>query len=122
MKFSEDRPNAPHQISAYGNGWIQAGGKRWQTPCIVSAEKIIEGWTAASFTTLRADDLQEVFTLPADIILLGSGPQQQLPSAEIQRALIRHGRGFEVMTTDAACRTHNLLLAEQRTVVSVLFP
>ena len=34
---------------------------------------------------------------------------------------LRAGIGFEVMDTGAACRTFNVLVAEQRRVVALLF-
>lgn len=34
---------------------------------------------------------------------------------------IQAGLGLEVMTTGAACRTYNVLAAEQRRVAAVLF-
>lgn len=69
----------------------------------------------ASLATLR--DAQP----PAEILLLGLGATAPLFSFELRRTLGSWGLSVEAMTTPAACRTFNLLLAEERRVVAALF-
>ena len=56
-----------------------------------------------------------------DIVLLGTGKHQHFP-LELLRALRTAGLAVEVMDTSAACRTYNILLAEDRMVIAALLP
>jgi uncharacterized protein len=55
-----------------------------------------------------------------EVVLLGTGPRQHFPEASFAARFLRANVGFEVMDTGAACRTFNVLVAEQRRVVAVL--
>ena len=56
-----------------------------------------------------------------DIVLLGTGKHQHFP-LELMRALGAADLAVEVMNTGAACRTYNILLAEDRVVIAALLP
>jgi uncharacterized protein len=51
---------------------------------------------------------------------LGTGQRQIFPAASFRAQFLGAGIGFEVMDTGAACRTFNVLVAEQRRVVALL--
>ncbi len=53
-------------------------------------------------------------------LLVGTGRSQVFPSLAVRRAFDEAGLGLEVMDTGAACRTYNVLLAEQRPVAAAL--
>jgi len=53
--------------------------------------------------------------------VLGTGPTQQFPSAEIRAQLAQRGVGLEAMQLGAACRTFNVLVQEERRVAAALF-
>jgi uncharacterized protein len=56
-----------------------------------------------------------------EVILLGTGSLQRQPPPALTTAVLRLGVGIEVMTTAAACRTYNVLVAEYRRVAAALF-
>jgi uncharacterized protein len=56
------------------------------------------------------------------VALLGTGSRQRFPAPRLTRALAEARIGLEVMTTPAACRTYNILMAEGRKVVAALLP
>lgn len=122
MQFSEDQPQATYTIQAYDTGWVQIQNQRFTTPLIVSAQTLISTWAVQQFDELTPEQLLPLFAINAEVILLGCGATTSLPSAALHRALVEHGIGFEIMTTDAACRTYTVLLSEGRTVVAALFP
>ena len=66
-------------------------------------------------------DLEPLFAGGAEVILIGSGATQAFPPAAVWQALVQHGIGFEVMRTDAACRTYNVLSSEARRIVAAFF-
>ena len=56
----------------------------------------------------------------AQIVLLGTGPRQRFPHPRLTAALASAGIGLEVMDVQAACRTYNILVAEERKVAAAL--
>ena len=56
-----------------------------------------------------------------EIVLIGTGTRQRFPERSILTALLTRRIGVEVMDTAAACRTFNILVAEDRRVVAALF-
>lgn len=57
-----------------------------------------------------------------EVLLLGTGARQRFPSPAVLRPLLQAGIGVEVMDTQAAARTYNILMAEGRRVVAALLP
>jgi uncharacterized protein len=56
-----------------------------------------------------------------EVVLLGTGVRLYIPEIDITAYFNSRGVGFEVMDTGAACRAFNVLIAEDRRVVAVLF-
>jgi len=87
---------------------------------IVLPYQLIEKWTPASFSTLSRADFDFLATLDAEIILLGTGKLLRFPSPELMQSLMQARKGIEVMDTQAACRTFNVLAGEKRKVAAAL--
>lgn len=124
MKFNEDAESGLYLLKSYGDGWIQINDKRIESGFILGSSVLITEELPAAFHDLEVHHLATLFTqsADADIILIGTGKAQKLPKPDIHQALISHGRGFEFMTTAAACRTYKILNAESRSVLALLFP
>jgi uncharacterized protein len=75
-----------------------------------------------SFDQLTAAQLQPIFALQPDVVLIGTGTRQRFLSGALMVAFFNRGIGTETMTTHAACRTFNILVAEHRRVVAALLP
>ena len=58
--------------------------------------------------------------LSPEMVLFGTGPTLRFPHPGLTRSLIEAGIGIEVMDTGAACRTYNILSAEERRVAAAL--
>jgi uncharacterized protein len=58
--------------------------------------------------------------LEAEIVILGTGPRQRFPHPRLTAALAQARVGLEVMSLQAACRTYNILVAEDRKVAAAL--
>ena len=79
-------------------------------------------WDVKSIDDINEEKLQVIFDLQPEVILLGTGVTQLFLPPTIQVHFFQRNFGFEVMTTDAACRTFNVLAAEGRHVVAALMP
>ena len=122
MKFAEDHNEAHYKITGYEAEGIKINGRLFQQPLVLSPTKLISDWKPNEIKLLTAEDLEPFYELKAEVILLGTGKKQQFPSTDVLKQLARMQIGFEIMDTQAACRTFNIIMAEGRNVVAGLFP
>jgi uncharacterized protein len=106
-------------FTGYGEDYVSVNGARLERSSIVVPERILE-WPVESFEKLRAEDFQVFETLGLEIVLLGTGNRQRFPHPRLTAPLARAGVGVEVMDLQAACRTYNILVAEERKVAAAL--
>jgi uncharacterized protein len=106
-------------ITGYGAGYVLVNGARHEENLVVLPDRILP-WSAAGFGSLAAEDLLELARLDLEVVLLGMGATLRFPSPQITRPLVEAGIGFEVMDSQAACRTYNILAAEERRVAAAL--
>ncbi len=121
MKFAEDHNSSRYKISGYDNNSIGINGMPHRYALVLSPMEIITDWTPNIYADLKAEHLDPFYQLKAEIILLGTGQKQIFPQPEILRRFAQEQIGFEIMDTQAACRTFNILMAEGRNVVAGLF-
>ena len=57
-----------------------------------------------------------------DVLFVGTGPEIAPIPAEFRAPLEAAGVGVEIMNTPAACRSHNVCLAEGRRIAAALLP
>ena len=55
-----------------------------------------------------------------EVLLVGTGSRQRMLDHKVLSPLLRAGVGVECMTTEAAARTYNILMAEGRQVIAAL--
>jgi len=94
-------------------------GQRHESNLIVTPERILP-WGVAGFDALAEPDFQVLLELNPEVLLLGTGPKQRFPHPRLTRALAAKRIGVEAMDLQAACRTYNILMAEERRVVAAL--
>ncbi|MGH6610487.1 MAG: Mth938-like domain-containing protein [Burkholderiaceae bacterium] len=119
MKLHADRPTAQNTVTAYGSGFIEINKVRHTSNVIVTPERV-EPWPVADFNSLHAEDFQHLLQLKSEVVLLGTGARQRFPHPRLTRPLADARIGLEVMDTQAACRTYNILQAEGRKVAAAL--
>ncbi len=120
MKLQLAQTEGWNTFTAYGEDYVSVNAVRHQDNLIVLPYQLIEKWTAASFSSLSGADFDFLATLDAGIILLGTGKLLRFPSPELMQTLMQARKGIEVMDTQAACRTFNVLAGEKRKVAAAL--
>ena len=120
MKLQLAQTEGWNTFTAYGEDYVSVNAVRHQDNLIVLPYQLIEKWTPASFSTLSRADFDFLATLDAEIILLGTGKLLRFPSPELMQSLMQARKGIEVMDTQAACRTFNVLVGEKRKVAAAL--
>ena len=119
MKLHRAGAPAFNTFTGYGDGYVAVNGQRHEKSVIVLPDRIVE-WSAKSFAALEAADFAVCAGLGIDILLLGTGPKQRFPHPGLTAPLARARIGVEVMDLQAACRTYNILAAEERKVAAAL--
>jgi uncharacterized protein len=120
MKLTDDRTEGANTVRSYAPGEIRVGDIVLQRSCLISADRIVPDWRPRSVDELELADLDAIFALDPEIVVLGVGERQRFPRTEWTAALLSRGIGCEVMITGAACRTYNVLVSENRRVVAAM--
>ncbi len=122
MQLTLERTGDANRIRAYDVGSVTVNESVYRGVTVVTPDRIIEDWLQVAVHALETEHMRQLIALDAEILLLGTGRRQQFPEPRLLGEVIREGVGIEVMTTEAACRTYNVLLAEGRRVAAALFP
>jgi uncharacterized protein len=101
---------------------IRIGDRHFGGSVILTPRELIENWPPRSAGEIRAEHLESLVASGPELVLLGTGARQVFLEPELAMVFHRHGVGIEVMTTEAACRTFNVLVAERREVIAGLLP
>ena len=118
MKLHASR-TAAQTITAYGDDYVMVNGVRRDSNIVVLADRTMP-WDAKSFAELSAEDFAFLKSLDVEIVILGTGPKQRFPHRRLTAPLASAHIGLEVMDSKAACRTYNILVAEERKVALAL--
>jgi uncharacterized protein len=119
VKLHASRPSGINTITGYGEGYVMVNGERRSSNVVVLADRV-EEWPAKGFDQLSVEDFTFLKELKAEIVPLGTGPRQRFPHPRLTAELAQAGIGLEVMDLQAACRTYNILVAEERKVAAAL--
>lgn len=108
-------------IEAYGNGGFRFAdmSHRGSLLCLPSG---IYGWEPADRLALTAADFAKLLNEAdkVEILLVGAGKDLRPLPAALRAALKAAGVAADPMSTGAAVRTYNVLLAENRAVAAAL--
>ena len=122
MKLHTDSPTNMNTVTAYGPGWIEINRERFEGAVLVMPESEVIAWPVGDFDALNAEALEDLLQYSPELVLLGTGATQRFPHPRLGAALTRAGVGLDVMDTQAACRTYNILMSEGRRVLAALLP
>jgi len=105
----------PAQIEAYGNGGFRFGSMSHRGSLLCFPDGMW-AWPVASMKDVTADMLAQVFARgeALDVFLIGAGRDPALLPPALRAMFHAHSISVDVMTTGAAVRTYNVLLAENR--------
>lgn len=117
MRMSEISLTGRQPVESYGPGGFRIDGV-WHTGSLILSPGGLHGFTApVDMATLEPLLVQAA---AIDVVLIGQGAEIAPLAAPLRAALEAAGIGAEVMSTASACRTYNVLLAEERQVAAVL--
>ena len=124
-----------YSITRYGESFIEVNKVLITTSCIISTDNEPIPWQITNVDQLSKQEIGKLFENNPDVVLIGTGINQIMLDKDILEfeqkgennplALLNSGasrmvHGADCMSTHAACRTFNLLVAEGRSVVAGL--
>jgi uncharacterized protein len=147
LKLHTDPASALNTVTAYGDGYIEVNQVRFSHAVAFGPEGAVTHWPVESPGDITPALLRQAAGLPEprrdpmafldegetaaeevlppgapEVLLIGTGSRQQFLPADVLRPLLRARVGIEVMDTQAAARTYNILMSEGRRVVVALIP
>jgi uncharacterized protein len=120
VKLQSDPHSGANTITGYGDGYIEINKIPYSHGVLLSSDGEILEWTIKSFEELSSTDFTQMASLKPELIIIGTGKRQRFPKPELLKTLIEAKVGFEVMDSQAACRTYNILVGEGRQVLLAL--
>jgi uncharacterized protein len=120
LKLHLSNISGVNAFTGYGEDYVMVNRQRYGRSLVVLRERILSDWRPAGFEQLNAADFARLAELAPEIVLLGTGSRLRFPRPELTRPLIEARIGLEVMDLRAACRTFNILAAEERKVAAAL--
>ena len=120
MKLQSDPHSGANTITGYGDGYIEINKIPYSHAVLLSSDGEILEWAVKSFDELSPADFTQMASLKPELIIIGTGKRQRFPTPELLKTLIEAKIGFEVMDSQAACRTYNILVGEGRQVLLAL--
>lgn len=143
MQLQRESTPGLNTVTAYGNDYIEINEVHYEHAVYFAPEGEVHVFPAASVDDITAGMLRDIAGLgdakadplafldgaapskPEDapeLVLIGTGLHQHFLPVSVSQALLKVGIGVEAMTTQAAARTYNILMAEGRRVVAALLP
>lgn len=112
-------PGNRQRIERYGGSGFLITGTAWTSSVLVRPTQT-QAWGVTALTDLTLESLEPLLAGDIDVLLLGCGAQTGLIPPALRKAVRERGVVLEPMDTGAACRTYNVLLAEDRRVGAAL--
>ncbi|MEM1275507.1 MAG: Mth938-like domain-containing protein [Pseudomonadota bacterium] len=116
MRLHEIEFSGQPSIDGYGPGGFRIAGV-WHKGSLILLPSGVHPIAMLSLETLAPliSARSEI-----DVVLMGQGSEIAQLAPSIRDAIEGCGLGVEIMSTPSACRTYNVLLAEDRRVAAVL--
>lgn len=122
MQISLDTHTGAYHINSYDPGQLVVNLERLAfNSVIISLTELVTDWRPQRIEALQAEDFTQILKANPEVILLGTGAHLSFPDPALLAPCYARGIGVEVMDTRAACRTFEVLAAENRRVIAALF-
>jgi|TARA_B100001063_G_C16755728_1_gene553024 uncharacterized protein len=120
MELVEDKHNSDFNIKKYINKTIVINNNSYSEPIIIF-DREITNFSIDKPNLININDIEKYLD-SITLVLIGTGESTILPNQDLIELMYKKNKGLEFMNTDSACKTHNILLSENRSFVSILYP
>jgi len=118
MKFSEDYAIGTNVIRSFTDSSIDVNNKTYNRSLIISSHLLIDDWVISNINDMKAEHWQELIQHNPEVIIIGTGASLVFPHPSSYAPAIDKGIGVEFMDSQAACRTYNVLVSEDRSILA----
>jgi len=118
MQLNLERPDYDWTLRGADGRHALVNERELRASFVIAPDTLVEDWPVRDAARLDVAQLEPIFALRPELVLLGTGARQVFPPPAILAAFLTRGLGVEVMTNDAAARTYTVLAAEGRRVVA----
>jgi uncharacterized protein len=120
LKLHLDQNLGKNAIVAQDQTSITVNQTQFTQSIIVPFEGSIQNLGTLGFDELTPEHFDQLMPLKPELVLLGTGLKQHFAHPRLIAKLSQQNIGVESMTTAAACRTFNILVAEDRRCIALL--
>jgi len=120
MKLHLTNAEGNQLITAYAKGTISINHQVYWHSLIILPTEIKTDWQVSDFDALTMADFEFIANLSPELVILGTGNTHRFVHPKLSAPLTKLGIAVDCMTTDAACRTYNILMSEGRNVAAAL--
>ncbi len=122
MEFSPIHFSDKVHLTGYGPGGFQLSGEERVKGSLMLLPQGLERWAATAAGEMSLEDAQAVLEQRSgfDILLIGTGDAIAPLPKPVRQLFEEQELYYDLMDTGAACRTFNVLLAEERRVAVLL--
>ena len=118
MQLNLERPDYTWTLRGADGTHALVNERELRTSFVIAPDTLHENWPVRDATRLDVAQLEPIFAMRPELVLLGTGSRQVFPAPAILAAFLTRGLGIEVMTNAAAARTYSVLAGEGRRVVA----
>ena len=118
MQLHLERPDHEFFLRGADGTAALVNDRRLTASFVLSPNTLVEGWAVRDVKAMTPADLEPLFSLQPEVILLGCGATQTFPPAATMAACQSRVFCLDPLTTAAAARTFNVLASESRRVVA----
>lgn len=120
MKLHSNSNDSSLRVTAYDANSVAIGERRLTSNFVLTPQILIADLPELEVHQLRWEVLSALHDLDLEVLLVGTGSRQQFADGNFYAELSSQRIGLEVMTSPAACRTFNILAAEDRRVAALI--
>lgn len=120
MKLHFDSDDSSLRITAYDTRSVLIGEREVSSTFVITPQSLLIDLPAVAVGQLTWEILSALHDLELEVLLVGTGTRQQFPGSDFYAELASRRIGLEAMTSAAACRTFNILAAENRRVAALI--
>ena len=118
MQLNLERPDYAWALRGADGDHALVNERELRASFVIAPDTLLEDWPVRDAAMLDVAQLEPIFAMRPELVILGTGARQVFPPPAILAAFLTRGLGIEVMTNAAAARTYSVLAGEGRRVVA----
>ncbi|HEY7905958.1 MAG TPA: MTH938/NDUFAF3 family protein [Wenzhouxiangella sp.] len=120
MQLTEHKPGDHYFIRSVAPNQVVIATQTHTSSVIVGAHLLEPNWPVSSLDELTPEAIEPLLKHQPEVVILGVGSEQCFPPTSIYHAFLSRQVGLECMTLQAASRTFNVLMSENRRALAAL--